>query len=301
MSVLGLSLCVATALCWALSPLFLKYGLREADTREANALRSFSFLALAAGLAVLLSPADLRWHWGAATAFFLLANTLLGNVVGDVLYFVSLRDLGAGKAVAVSCAYPLFVAGISHLWFGEVLTTAILAGTGAIVTGLVLLRPRDEGEGTSPHRVRGFLFALLAALCWGMGIPITKWLVTRGGMTPLGSVYWRSLLLLLFVWAIWAWAARRERGFGPALSRLRRLSRRTWLSLLGAGATGLALGGFFFALALRYAPASLVTPITASSPLLTALFAHFRLKERTRPLQWVGIALIVIGSVAVGA
>jgi drug/metabolite transporter (DMT)-like permease len=120
-------------------------------------------------------------------------------------------------------------------------------------------------------------------------------------MTPIGSVFWRSFLLLFFVWGIWARTAWKGKTPKSALARLRGLSRRTWFSLLAAGALSLALGGFFFALALKFAPASIVTPITASSPLLTALFARFCLKERTRPLQWAGIAMIVIGSVAVGS
>ena len=43
-----------------------------------------------------------------------------------------------------------------------------------------------------------------------------------------------------------------------------------------------------------------MTPITAASPLLTALTATLFLGDRLRPHQWGGIALVVLGSAAIG-
>jgi drug/metabolite transporter (DMT)-like permease len=63
---------------------------------------------------------------------------------------------------------------------------------------------------------------------------------------------------------------------------------------------GLSLGGVLFTLSLQTAPVSLVTPITATSPFLTALFSFFVLREPTRAVQWAGIAFIVGGSAAIG-
>lgn len=47
-------------------------------------------------------------------------------------------------------------------------------------------------------------------------------------------------------------------------------------------------------------PVAIVTAITATSPFIAALFGHFVLKERLMKPQWIGVALIIVGSVVVG-
>ena len=63
---------------------------------------------------------------------------------------------------------------------------------------------------------------------------------------------------------------------------------------------GLCLGSIVYAACLVVMPVAIVTAITATSPLIAALFGHFALKERLLKLQWTGIVLIIAGSVAVG-
>ena len=61
-----------------------------------------------------------------------------------------------------------------------------------------------------------------------------------------------------------------------------------------------SLGVLVFISVLQFAPASVVTPLTSTSPLLTTLFAVFVMGERLRRVQWIGTLLVVVGSAAVG-
>ena len=299
MSLLGLLLSLATAVLWAASPLLLKLGTRGTEQDEMNPIRSLGFLGAAAVLALAADPGALAPPPVLRVALPLLANVFLGNVLGDVLYFAALRSIGVSRAVAISSAYPLMVTLLSVVWLGERPSSLALGATGAIVAGLVLLRLEPSGGAGAPPRypLKGYLCALAAAGCWGLSIPLTKWLVTAGGFVPLGVNFWRSAVLVPLAWGIWL---RQTRGKPEKRRRLLRVPLRSWGALVGAGATGLALGGFVFALALTLAPASLVTPITAASPLLTALTATLFLGDRLRPHQWGGIALVVLGSAAIG-
>ena len=294
----GLVLSLGTAGLWAASPLLLRLGMVGVAPDEVNPVRSLGFWGASAILLFALDPGSLIPPAPDRVGLPLFANVLLGNILGDVLYFAAIRQIGVSRAVAVSSSYPLVVTLISVLWLGERPSLLALAATGIIVAGLVLLRlePRES----EVHRrlpLRGYLCALAAALCWGLSIPLTKWLVTTGGFTPLGVNFWRSSLLVVLAWSIWL---LQTRGRPDLRGQIRRVPLRSWAALAGAGAAGLALGGFAFALALTLAPASLVTPLTAASPLLTALVATLFLGDRLRPYQWGGIVLVALGSAAIG-
>lgn len=299
---LTITLCLLTAICWAASPVLLKHGMKSADFFEINIIRALGFWGVCGAYVLVTSPGDLVWRHAPAFLGALGVNVLLGNILGDLLYFRALADIGVSRAVAIGSTYPFVAAGVSHFWLGEPITLPLLLGTGAIVGGLILLRMEKapaEGASLMPHPVRGFFGALTAGIFWGFGIPITKWLVAFQGVSPGTVNFWRSLILVLMAGALWLF----PRGDTPLRKRFLRLGEipwQGWLSILASGGVGLGVAGFMFISVLRFAPASVVTPLTSTSPLLTVLFAVSFLGERLRPVQWVGTAFIVAGSAAVG-
>ena len=70
------------------------------------------------------------------------------------------------------------------------------------------------------------------------------------------------------------------------------------LAISGVLIHGVYLGGVFVSLA-HGLPAGIVSLLVGLQPLLTAFFATLLLKERVRPLQWVGLALGLAGSAIV--
>jgi len=71
------------------------------------------------------------------------------------------------------------------------------------------------------------------------------------------------------------------------------------VELVFVGMLSLAVAGVFVNLALEDAPASLVIPLTATSPLLSTLLAVIFFRESVTRGQWAGIFLIVVGSALV--
>lgn len=55
-----------------------------------------------------------------------------------------------------------------------------------------------------------------------------------------------------------------------------------------------------YALALSWADFSFVLPITATSYLFGALFAHYVIRETVTPTRWIGTLIIMAGVVVVG-
>ncbi|EHM10794.1 putative membrane protein [Thermanaerovibrio velox DSM 12556] len=296
MTLLGLFLGLVTACLWALSPILLKVGMRGVRREDINPMRSFGFL----GGMTLIALASRSGGFVPSTLWavpLVVVNVYLGNVLGDYLYFGAIKELGVSRAVAVGSSYPLMVMIVSSLWLGERPSIWHAGATLAIVAGLALLRMERSREEAEAYPLKGYVKALSASLCWGVSIPITKWLVTSGGFSPVGANWWRSLALFVIAWGMWFLGPGKQRSRRAALLKI---PLKTWLVLNASGAVGLALGGYTFAVALRICPASLITPITASSPLITALAAVWFMKERLARHQWIGVGMVVLGSGVIG-
>ena len=290
---IGIVLALTTALCWAIVPLIYRRNMGDLSFPEVNAIRSFGFVG-AMVLLVLFQGTGMPPALRGPHFLLLLAATLLGNVFGDVLYLSSIAKIGVGRAVAITSTYPLVVTVLSALWLGERITLPIAVGTVSVVAGLNLLRKgNDDDRGHLPEAKRGFLLALATALCWGLSIPVTRWLLLETDLSSMDLNFWRSLVFFPSVWALWLLRCRL--GYHRP-ERILALKGRSWLALNGAGALALALGGTLLALALQRAPASVVTPITASSPLVSTLLAILFLGETSTRRQWAGIVLVVVGS-----
>ncbi|WP_448807607.1 DMT family transporter [Aminobacterium colombiense] len=295
--VLGIAFSILTAACWATSPLFLKRGMKELNFYEINAIRSIGFLAASFFIALASGPYALAWHSGYLVLFSVFVNILICNIVGDTLYFLAIRDLGISRSVAITSSYPLVVTALSYFWLKEEISFHVLAGTALIIAGLICMRGSERAAHTTSRVKRGYLSALMAALCWGLSIPLTKWAISVQGIDPVSLTFWRAAFLVPSSWLLWRFMSRKntERWLS-----LRRAHRGDYMSILMSGSVGLALGGYVFALAMNYAPASVATPITASSPFLTAIGAIIFMREHPLASHWAGMALIISGSIAMG-
>lgn len=309
MPVWGFVLALLTAALWAVSPVLMKEGLKSAGANEINPIRSISFLATTFFILLATKPD----HWPTATPGLWLAiaaNIGLANVVGDQFYILSIHIIGASLAVSIACAYPL-VSTFFSLWFlGETITPLIWGGTVAIIAGLIVIQQASSvkfreyvDEKTAAQRkkdsrmlFRGFAFAVGAAICWGANIPFTKSILVAGGWEPVEYYFLRSVAYASIIWVI---RAIQHVKFPNAIHSLRRVSLRAWGALLASGAAALAIGGLLFTICIDVLPVSVVTPITAASPFITVMLARIFFKEKLTRGQIGGVALVIVGSIAV--
>ena len=190
---------------------------------------------------------------------------------------------------------------ISVFWLGESITPLGMGGALAIIFGLNLVRRTEGIQRCSPEEAnlrKGFLLAVLTALCWGCSFPVTKWILTNTSVDVASLNFWRAASFVPFSWAFWLLRASRI----PKTKRetpLFTTTRGIFLELLAAGALALALGGFFLALALERAPASLVSPLTSSYPLIAAAWGLVLFQERLNRIQLLGVCSIIGGSVVI--
>lgn len=300
MTLAGLFYSLLTALCWGTVPVIYRRNMVQMPFEKMNALRSFGFLGAMVVLVVLYAPHSFL-QVPLPVIGMIAAACLVGNVLGDVLFMKSIGLLGVGKASAITSISPLVVMVISFFWLGESITSLGMAGALAIIFGLNLVRRTEGIQRRSPEEAnlrRGFLLAVLTALCWGCSFPVTKWIFTNTSVDVASLNFWRAASFVPFSWAFWLIRASRI----PKTKRETPLFTTTWgifLELLAAGALALALGGFFLALALERAPASLVSPLTSSYPLIAAAWGILLFQERLNKVQLLGVCSIIGGSVVI--
>lgn len=298
MTMIGVFYSLLTAFCWGTVPVIYRRHMIQMPFEKMNALRSFGFLGAMGILVYFYAP-----HSFLEVPFYVIAliagACLVGNVLGDVLYMKSIGLLGVGKASAITSISPLVVMVLSVFWLEESITFSGVVGALSIIFGLNLVRRTEGVQKCSREEAnlrKGFLLAVLTALCWGCSFPVTKWILSNTATDVASLNFWRAAAFVPFSWAFWLIRASR---MPERKASLFTTSRIIFLELLAAGALALALGGFFLAKALELAPASLVSPLTSSYPLIAATWGMFLFQERLNRIQLLGVCAIIGGSVVI--
>lgn len=126
-------------------------------------------------------------------------------------------------------------------------------------------------------------YVCIAIVLWGVCGLFMK-LGTNRISAP-SMVIWVAVGFLVMVPFMWS---------RPTISTLD--ARTITIGLLGGVTNGLGNLGVFASLK-KGGKASVVIPLTALYPLFTIILATSFLHERPTPLQWVGIALALVGGV----
>jgi inner membrane transporter RhtA len=237
---------------------------------------SLGTTALRVGFSALLLLVLWRpWRWPLSRAD---ASAILryGVALGfmNLLFYMSLRTIPFGVAVAIEFSGPLAVALVSSRKPIDFLWLALA------MLGLGLLLPLGhDAAGLDPQ---GVLFALAAALCWGAYIVFGK----RVGHLHAGhSVALGLTVAALAVVPFGIWQA------GPAL-----LEPRILLFGLGVAAVSSAIPISLEMVALKRLPQEAFGIMTSMEPAVAALLGLLMLDEHLTRLQSLAIVCTMLAA-----
>lgn len=148
--------------------------------------------------------------------------------------------------------------------------------------------------------MKAILFAVCAALCWGVGEFFTKQVMMSGKIGPFAVIMVRIVAaapIAIFAYLIAANFSTMEVKdwwLMPGDIRLKLLLGSTLLASFG--------GVAFFYLGLRFGDISIVIPIAMGlSPVIGAFLGWWFLKEQMPAIKVIGILMMVAGLVLVAA
>lgn len=254
------SLCIGTSFAKKLFPLVGAEG--------TSALRvGFSAIVL------LLFWRPWRWPLSRRDAGFVIRYGLTLGVM-NLLFYMALRTIPFGLAVAIEFSGPLAVAmlasrrAVDFLWLGSA------------IVGLVMLLPIGGHSALDPV---GVMFALGAAVCWALYILFGKQAghLHAGHSVSLGLVA-ASLVVV---------------PFGIAHAGALLLNPGILLAGLGVAVISSAIPMSLEMMALKRLPSATFGIMVSLEPAVASLLAMGLLGELLTPGQWLAIGFIVLASV----
>lgn len=200
--------------------------------------------------------------------------------------FVGIADEGAGISAVLVNTDPLFVAVLGVLFLGDRLVGAQWLGLGVGFVGMALVA--WQGPLWPPSIGIGALILVGGAFAWSVGT-VTAAKAMRASGAPLAIAGWQMTAggVVLVAWGTLAEAAPERTG--PTQIGL----------ILALGVLGSAVPLALFYLALRRAPAAVVSAWFFVIPVIGVLSAWALLGEEPTPRLWAGLVGISIGLVLV--
>ena len=277
------------ALSWAIGASLYKKSLLNISPLWLNLFRTlpaavYAFLALS-----LLGKWSLLFKLDMLSLTYVAISTLLVFTLGDTLYFIGLKRVGVAKAVPIAYSYSILVAAISVAFLGETLTSSILLGTAAVVSGIWLVAGRAEKINDKQKQSKlGILAALGTLICWACGVSIFKIILTNTDPFVLLSA--RMLFLLPSLGILTILSSRKEI---PS----RHLTKSAILTMFLSGLTAIGVGDTLFYFGLERTRANVVAPIASTTPLFAAIIAILFLKEKVSKKVVLGTLLVTAGTI----
>jgi drug/metabolite transporter (DMT)-like permease len=202
------------------------------------------------------------------TALFLLLNNW------------ALSQGEAGKTSVLVFTMPFWVLLFAWPVLGERIQGAGWAAVGLAATGLLLiLAPLELHTGLLAE-----LLAVLAGVCWALGVVISKRLHNRHPVDIYNFTFWQMALGLLPMIAVSSATSSRPIDWSTAFVVL--------LLTLGIVATAAGWGAWFYVL--RRLPAGTTSMASLGIPVVALGASAAQLGERPKPLELAGMILIGI-------
>jgi drug/metabolite transporter (DMT)-like permease len=291
---LGLDYGLIAALCWGSTDVMGTIGGRRLGSLPVIAIAQASSLAISAVVAL-----GLRLELPSDPFVLLLAGVFGVVAAGAYLSFFTALRIGPLAVVSpVVAAYGGLTVLLAVLVRGETLNTiqalgAMLATAGVVLTGIVF----DGGWRGTRIVGRGVLFSLVAMFLFAV--------LTVGLATPIRIAGWLPVLLAsrvanaLTIWTVLVVVVvARPRGSETLLATTAGRTNRAVLAAVAAGVLDI-VGFVAFAIGLERAPTWIVGLASSFGPVVAVIVAVVLWGERLRASQWVGLAGIAAGLVAV--
>ncbi|MEE9239832.1 MAG: DMT family transporter, partial [bacterium] len=227
--------------------------------------------------------------WDLRSILLFAVGGMTGPAVGRVFMYQAIHYLGVSRAMPLMATLPLFTAVLAYGFLGERPGPYIWAGTVLIVAGCAGVMMKKKSDTSWERR---FLWLSFISI---LGFAISN-IFRKVGLTDLPSplmgvtvTYISGLIFLLLI-------AR----FLPPGHRPQLRWGKAWYFYGACGVLNtMAFLSHFFAI--RYGDLTIVSPLSAMSPVFALLLSWFFLRDIERVTGWIlaGTALAVAGGILI--
>jgi transporter family protein len=125
-------------LCWGITPIFVKLGLKQLDPHIGLAIRTATTTIILTGWMITDGSFAKLGQVPVSALVFLIIEAFIATFVGDLAYFAAVKN-GSVSLVAIilSCS-PLVTMLLSTLFLHEAITATRVVGSLLIIGGIAL-------------------------------------------------------------------------------------------------------------------------------------------------------------------
>ena len=135
---------LGTAVCWTLSAIAYKEGLKVLKPIFANIIRcTLTSLSIVFFL-IFFGRAEILLNLPAYSIILLGISGILGLGIGDTLYMISLKYIGVSRTVPITCTYPLFTLSFTYFFQHKVVNLNVVTGAVLVFFGVWLISQNKE-------------------------------------------------------------------------------------------------------------------------------------------------------------
>ncbi len=277
---------------WALAAAVMAAftGVLAARPLRHMGLMSATLLTNVCNMLVLAACGWWEYEPGDVTLEGMLWFALLGVSAysyGRLVYYKAIDAIGPPRLMTIMSTSPLLSLSLAVLFLGERPGPGVLAGTGLVVAGVVLVSYEPvRGRWFEPRILWGFA----SALSLGVSVFIRK--KGLAAMPNLGlTVAWSNLVSIPVICSLRYVAPPGAFDWGP---------RWAVVTIIVVGVLNSA-NQLLYNLAVIEAEISVVGPIIAAMPIFSVAFTALLLRDmtRVRPRLLVGVCVTVAGMAAV--
>jgi transporter family protein len=126
-------------ICWGISPLFAKLGLKDVNPIVGLSVRTFFTAGVLLLWMLLIGGFDEFRQIPLKTLLLLVIEALLATLIGDLAYFAALKRGSASIVMLIMACSPVVTILCSVLFLHERLTMTNLLGACLAIIGLILI------------------------------------------------------------------------------------------------------------------------------------------------------------------
>ena len=281
-----LIMAVLSAIFAGLTSILAKCGVKKTDSDVATALRTVVVVLFSWMMVLIVGSAESITDIGAKSLMFLI----LSGVATGASWICCFKALSIGnvnKVVPVDKSSTVLTVILAIILFGETNHLVVkLIGTVLLAVGIFLMIEKKQDEvketktGWLPYAIGSAVFAALTTILAKVGI--------TGVESNLGTAI-RTVVVLVMSWIIVL-----IRGKQKALKTLDK--KELWFIALSGLATGVSWLCYYYAV--QKGIVSVVVPIDKMSIVITIVFSYYVFKEKLSHKAFVGLLLMVIGTLA---
>ncbi|MBI5624016.1 MAG: DMT family transporter [Elusimicrobia bacterium] len=283
------------AVCWSVAVIAFRVAGDEIRSFHLTVFKTIAaalFFLLALGASRLV---DASWPWVPALSgrdwALLLASAFFGITVGDVLFIMALKRLGAGLVAIVDCFYAPLTIVVAYLLFGETVPGTTLLGGGLVVSALFIGSERTEGLSLAREKiVEGSVLALLSTVVMVVAALMIRDIFRTHNVLWVVGFRFTAAALMYGVWSL----LRRDFHEVVRIRRLKSLRPLLLGSLLGP-----FLATLFWFVGFKYTLAGNVAILTQLSTVFIFLLGAAVLGEPLTRRRVAAVALAVAGALVV--